>query len=118
MTRTLLIALAAALALGSSSGTASGRSDANATPTLRLVRMAPLAVRGEHFRAGERVRFKVNGRQRAARAAANRRGAFVVTLGDRASRCDTVRVLAVGSAGSRVVLKILPSPACSPARTP
>jgi hypothetical protein len=32
-----------------------------------------------------------------------------------ATRCDVVRVVAVGSRGSRAVLKYLPSPACLPA---
>ena len=30
------------------------------------------------------------------------------------SRCDMLRVFAVGSGGSRAVLKLLPSPACNP----
>jgi hypothetical protein len=32
-------------------------------------------------------------------------------------RCNSVRVLAVGSGGSRAVLKVLPSPECAPMKS-
>jgi hypothetical protein len=47
---------------------------------------------------------------------ANGNGYFVVTIPG-TSRCDITRVLARGSAGSYVVVKLLPSPGCMPARS-
>jgi hypothetical protein len=83
-------------------------------PSLRVVHSAPLKVRGEHFRAGERVRLTA--RASAVRAKANGDGYFVVTIRG-ASRCDSARVLARGSAGSYAVVKLLPAPECLPARS-
>jgi hypothetical protein len=83
-------------------------------PTLRIVRPAPLTVRGEHFRSGEQVR--VTSAMRSARAKANGDGTFVVTIPG-ATRCNTLRVLARGSAGSYAIVKLLPQPACLPARS-
>jgi hypothetical protein len=93
-----------------------GRSPAAhaARPALHLVGKGPLTVRGEHFRSGERVRVSTAGR--AARAKANGNGVFVVTIRG-ATRCDAVRVLARGSAGSYAVVKVLPLPACAAARS-
>jgi hypothetical protein len=49
---------------------------------------------------------------------ATRLGTFRVVLDELTpSRCDLVRVVAAGRAGSRVVLKRLPSPACLPERS-
>ena len=50
------------------------------------------------------------------RTKANGNGYFVITIPG-SSRCDSSRVLARGSAGSFVVVKLLPSPECLPART-
>jgi hypothetical protein len=85
--------------------------------SLRLVHKAPLTVRGVHFRPAERVRLRAM-LSRSAVATADGRGSFVAQLGVAKSRCDLVRVIAVGSEGSRAVLKLLPSPACIVARTP
>ncbi len=49
------------------------------------------------------------------RTKANGDGFFVVTIRG-TDRCNSVRVLARGSAGSYAVVKMLPSPACMPAR--
>jgi hypothetical protein len=85
--------------------------------SLRLVRKAPLTVRGEHFRPGERVRLRAM-LNRGTVATAGDRGSFVAQFGAPKSRCDLVRVIAVGSEGSHAVLKLLPAPACIVARTP
>src|SRR5215207_7167556 len=67
---------------------------AQVAPTLRLVHRVPLNVRGEHFRAGERVRVRAM-LHRSTVATANGRGSFVVSLGTANTRCDLVRVIAV-----------------------
>jgi hypothetical protein len=95
--------------------TAFNGNDAKAAkPTLRIVKSAPTKIRGEHFRAREAVR--VTAGKRALRTKASGDGTFVVTIPG-ASRCDSTRVLARGSAGSYAVVKQLPSPECLPART-
>lgn len=92
----------------------SGTTAKAAKPSLRIVQSAPTKVRGEHFRARESVR--VTAGKRVMRTTANGNGYFVITIPG-SSRCDTTRVLARGSLGSYVVAKILPSPACLPARS-
>src|SRR5438094_778316 len=82
-------------------------------PALHLVGQGPITVRGEHFRPGEPVRVRTAGR--AARAKANGDGVFVVTMRG-VTRCDALRVLARGSAGSYAVVKVLPLPACAATR--
>jgi hypothetical protein len=91
--------------------------DAEARATLRLVRKAPLTVRGEHFTAGERVRLRAM-LHRPTAATAGPNGSFVATFQAPTTRCDRVRVIAIGSEGSHAVLKLLPAPACIAARTP
>jgi hypothetical protein len=92
-----------------------GGSNARASrPGLELAQSSPLTVRGERFRSREQVRVSTGAQ--GARARANGDGTFVVTIPG-ATRCDTTRVLARGSAGSYTVLKLLPPPACQPART-
>jgi hypothetical protein len=94
--------------LGGSSSKAGG------TPSIRLVRAAPLTVRGEHFRSGEQVRVAAAGKS--AQTKANGDGIFVVTVRG-ATRCETLRVLARGSKGSYAIVKLLPQPACLPSRS-
>lgn len=89
------------------------KKDARATPSLRVIHASPLAVRGAHFQGRERVRLTTGAKT--VRAKASGDGTFVVTIRG-ATRCDSVRVLARGSAGSYAVLKVLPSPECLPAR--
>ena len=84
------------------------------SPSIRLVRAAPLTVRGAHFRSGERVRVTAAGKS--AQTKANGDGTFVVVVRG-ATRCETLRILARGSAGSYAIVKLLPQPACLPART-
>ena len=91
-----------------------GTSAKAAKPSLRIVHSKPIKVRGEHFRANENVR--VTAGKRTVRTKANGNGYFVITIPG-SSRCECSRVLARGSAGSFVVVKLLPSPECLPART-
>jgi hypothetical protein len=115
MRRALLIAVGgfvAALVLGF---TVFGRSSAHASrPSLRITRAAPMTVQGRDFHASERVRLTTGAH--GARATANGDGYFVITIPG-ANRCDTLRVLARGSAGSYAVVKLLPPPACAAARS-
>jgi len=92
-----------------------GGSSAHASkPSLRLTSTTPLTVQGRHFRASEQVRLGTGAH--GARATANDDGYFVITIPG-ATRCDTVRVVARGSAGSYAVVKLLPLPACAPVRS-
>jgi hypothetical protein len=111
-----LIALLAAVALGCSAGSAVGGAESTSSPQakLQVVRKAPLTVRGQGFRARESVRVSASGRNWRLRTSSA--GTFVLTLGS-GDRCNSVRVLAVGSAGSYAVVKALPSPMCAPARS-
>ena len=83
-------------------------------PALRVVSSKPLTVRGTHFGSHERVRLTAGAR--AATVTAGGNGIFVVTIRG-ADRCNVARLLARGSAGSYVVLKMLPAPMCIPARS-
>lgn len=85
-----------------------------AKPSLRIVQSAPIRVRGEHFRANENVRVSTG--KRTVRTKANGDGYFVITI-QGADRCNSTRILARGSAGSYVIMKLLPAPMCLPART-
>ncbi|HEU5066102.1 MAG TPA: hypothetical protein VFT86_09570 [Gaiellaceae bacterium] len=91
-----------------------GGSAKAAKPTLRVLGSAPIKVRGDHFRPDENVR--VTSGKRTLRTRANGNGYFVVTIPG-SDRCNTTRVLARGTAGSYAVVKLLPSPACMPARS-
>ena len=81
---------------------------------LKLVAASPAAIRGQHFRPNEHVRIKA--RARSSNVTADGQGTFVVTIRG-ATRCDLVRIVAVGSAGSYAVLKALPPPMCLPVRS-
>jgi hypothetical protein len=85
-----------------------------AKPSLRIVQSAPTRVRGEHFRASEKVLVTTG--KRVVRTKANGNGYFVVTIPG-SSRCESARVLARGSTGSYAIVKLLPSPGCLPARS-
>lgn len=88
--------------------------------SLRLQDRSPITVTGAGFDRGERVRVTLTMDTTTRKTAlAGRRGTFrVVFAGTTASRCDMVRVVAVGGNGSRAAVKILPAPACMPARLP
>jgi hypothetical protein len=111
-----LLLLALGLALGFTVAYDSGDTQARSA-SLRLVRKTPLTVRGEHFRPGEQVRLRAMLR-RTTVATAGLQGSFVASFQAPTTRCDRVRVIAIGSQGSQAVLKLLPAPACIAARTP
>src|SRR5215216_1580403 len=101
----LIGACLAGIALVLGFTTFTGGSGKAAKPTLRIVHSKPAKVRGEHFRAGEAVR--VTAGKRTLGTKANGDGTFVVAIPG-ASRCDSTRVLARGSAGSYAIVKLLP----------
>lgn len=82
-----------------------------ARPSVKVLKRVPLTLRGSHFRRGERIRISTAGRSWRLRATPT--GTFVATLRG-IDRCNSVRVLVTGDEGSRVVVKILPSPLCPP----
>jgi hypothetical protein len=86
-----------------------------ARASVKVVKRVPLTVRGTHFRSSERIRISAAGRNWRLRATP--RGSFTATLRG-IDRCDSVRMLVVGDEGSRVIVKILPSPLCAPQRSP
>ena len=110
-----IAALTATLAVGA---VAVAPAATSPTPVLRLADRDPLILRGEGFRPRERVRVIVYAplvARRATRATAA--GSFRVTVAEIAAhRCDAIRAVAQGSDHSRAVLKVLPGPACMPAR--
>lgn len=98
---------------------------------LRLMDRDPLTVRGEGFKARERVRVEAQvlhsaqktsttadePAQRVVRASTT--GTFrVVFTQITVDRCNTVRVVAIRRSGGEVVMKILPAPMCMPMRSP
>jgi hypothetical protein len=84
--------------------------------SLRLLESTPLQVGGSGFAARERVRVMASAAKVSVtkRVRASRRGAFKVAFSFSAGHCTGLRVVAVGSAGSRATLKRLPLPACMP----
>lgn len=101
-----LIAMAGALALGAPAASAN-------QPTLRLRSLQPVTVSGTRFNSLERVTVTVNGRWMR-RVTTDRAGSFLVTFRNVSiGRCDSYRIKAVGSKGTRVVLHP-PPPMCAP----
>jgi hypothetical protein len=95
---------------------ASGAAATTVRPSLRLASVHPLRVSGQHFRRHEHVKvLVVSGERRYTRTlAATAAGAFTTSFGEiPRSRCEAFTVTAVGSLGSRVLLK-LPRPQCLP----
>jgi hypothetical protein len=105
------------LAVGVGASTAGGTAQ---KASLRITDRDPLTLRGEGFQSRERVSIALSApvqRRKMTRASAT--GSLRVTfLEISATRCDSVRAVAVGGAGSRATLKLLPAPACSPMQTP
>jgi hypothetical protein len=105
------------VAVGIGASTAGGMAP---KASLRIVDRDPLTLRGENFKARERVRVSLSAplsERRVVRATAT--GSFRATfLEVSVTRCDSVRAVAVGGAGSQATLKLLPAPACSPMRSP
>jgi hypothetical protein len=73
-----------------------------ARPALELVSIDPLRIRGQHFRAYERVRVTAwaDGRRYVVATRAGQRGRFVVTVRTTAPPCD-LAVSAIGRRGSK-----------------
>ena len=84
-------------------------------PTLRIVRTAPLTLRGANFKARERVRVTVvSGDHRAAPLVrATSSGAFTVVVRDVTFHPCDFEARAVGRAGSRAEAKV-PQRLCPP----
>ena len=108
--------LAGVLSLGGffSPSPSSGAPSRATSPSIALTARAPLTVRGLRFHAGERVRVTVSGTGTVSRwTRATRSGTFAVRFdGVTVTRCELIRVVAVGGSGSRAGLKTLPAPAC------
>jgi hypothetical protein len=88
--------------------------------SLKLADRDPLTVRGERFAPRERVRITLTAPESARKTVrAGMNGSFrVVVLNESVGRCEMVRAVATGTEGNRVILKILPSPACAPTLRP
>jgi hypothetical protein len=112
-----LLLLLLGIVLGFTMVRDSSDTEARAGASLTLVRKAPLTIRGEHFRPGERVQLRALLHRKTA-ASAGPQGSFVASFQAPTTRCDRIRVIAIGSEGSHAVLKLLPPPACIAARTP
>jgi hypothetical protein len=98
----LLIALSLGIvAVGAAA--AAGEREESAKAKLRLVRGAPLTLRGMQFDPHESVRLVVTARRRITkRLKANEAGSFVVGFrGLSVNRCQGFTALAVGASGSR-----------------
>ena len=114
MVRQSAIALLATVALGcgAGAGTADSGSETATKASLQVIRQTPMTIRGQGFRSQESVRVSAAGRQWHPKASA--RGSFVLALRG-ANRCKIVRIVALGSEGSRAILRIIPARACAPA---
>jgi hypothetical protein len=84
-------------------------------PVLKLLSSRPVTVRGQHFQAGERVRLVLLGEQQdMVRVRATTAGSFQgVFAGTAEKRCTGFAVRAVGSLGSRALVRF--NPECAPA---
>ncbi len=109
--RNACLVLLVALSVGSSVATAQG-----SRPTLALAQSQPLVLVGRNFGPAEAVALTVPARKTSRiTLRADRRGSFSLTLRTIAvSRCSGFTVTAIGSRGSRAILKRLPLPACMP----
>jgi hypothetical protein len=101
----VLVATAAALSLAPAHAVA----ERAARPSLDVVSLDPLRIRGERFRSAERVRVTawINGRRSVARTRAGRRGVLTVVYPVRmgSDACTaSVTAVAVGDRGSRAAL--------------
>ena len=108
------VVLAILLGVSACGGSDSGSGPASSA-ALTLAGTNPLTVRGSGFLPGESVRLEL-GSGATTRARATEQGSFRASFAAPVTRCDRVRVIAIGSKGSRVVLKRLPAPACLPMR--
>ena len=129
-----LAALIALVACGATATSISARSTGSAGSAgkayLRLVDRDPLTVQGRAFKSRERVRVVASvpasdqtlasGSElvrKTVRASAT--GSFRVVFSEiNVDRCSLVRVTSIGARGSLAVLKVLPSPMCTPSHSP
>ena len=123
-----LTALIVLIACGASATSISAGSSGKAY--LRVVDRDPLTVLGRAFKSRERVRVVASVPESAQtmgsaseigrktiRATAT--GSFRVVFSEMSvDRCSLVRVTSVGARGSMAVLKVLPSPMCTPSHSP
>jgi hypothetical protein len=101
----LFIVIAITLSLAFFGSAASG-GESGRSPALKLVRGAPLTLRGTQFVSGERVRVSADSGWKATRrVTANDAGVFVVRFPLAYDRCNGLLVTAIGSHGSRTRLK-------------
>jgi hypothetical protein len=107
--RFLSTTLLVSVALGCAAGTAVGGSESTTKASLQVIGQAPMTIQGRGFRSQESVRVSAAGRQWRLRAGP--RGSFVLTLRG-TDPCRIVRIVAVGSAGSRAILRIMPLRQC------
>ena len=100
----------AALALAAATSAVARSSSQSAQPTLSLVRRAPLAIRGAHFRSGERVRVTAAAGTTSATATATTTpaGRLLVRFHYTAPPCLKLVVQATGSRGDRARLVLRP----------
>ena len=110
MLRHLASALLVMVGLGCGAGSAIGGSETATKASLQVIRQTPMTIQGRGFRSQESVRVSAAGRQWHSKAGA--RGSFVLTLRG-AKPCRIVRIVAVGSRGSRATLRIIPARACA-----
>jgi hypothetical protein len=110
-----LVFIAVAAAVAATAVSAGGVTE-RPGESLRLVSLQPLRVQGQHFVPGERVRVELSGiARKRVRVVTTGTGSFRVRFhGVAATRCDVIRVVAIGSSGSRARFKYLPAPACLP----
>ena len=123
-----LIALIVLIACGATATSISAGSSGKAY--LRLVDRDPLTVQGRSFKPRERVRLAASVPDSAQTVAsgaeivrktvrATATGSFRVAFSEiTVDRCSLVRVTSVGARGSMAVLKVLPSPMCTPSQSP
>ena len=123
-----LTALIVLIACGASATSISAGSSGKAY--LRVVDRDPLTVQGRAFKSRERVRVvasvpasaqtMASGSEIARKTVrATATGSFRVVFSEMSvDRCSLVRVTSVGARGSMAVLKVLPSPMCTPSHSP
>jgi hypothetical protein len=80
--------------------------DARAHPALRILRMAPLSVRGSGFHPRERVRVRLRSPETSAtrRVRSTGRGAFTAGFRVPVDRCSGFTVTAVDGSGRRATV--------------
>jgi hypothetical protein len=115
MFRQSAVALLVTVAVACTAGTAAGGSETVAKASLQVIDEAPMTVQGHGFRARESVR--VSAADREWRLRASLRGSFVLKLRG-VNGCRILRIVAVGSGGSRAILRILPLQQCAPTTNP